>query len=361
MASASTVKPQGSTTPFSDRWRNKDDFVRGKPVKERPEMVQDMHEDAYWQTHNARYRKNFMPIIARTDWSWQTDTMYYPLNGKLRAIFCAIEMTRKLGFCRVYKSSINATECVRFLDELKETYEVKFVGADPGVEYKNGKVESWADDNDVELYFYETKDSRSKGIVERFNLTVRRLLNWYTYSRNANWLAALPDVIESEYNTKRHSAIKMAPNAVTDADVPRLLGEKQSKGQAYTQELSTYAPGDRVRILSKVDPKNTEAYRKLGATWSADVYVVEKVDGYKVKLEGIRKRFALSELQRVKEVVGEAVPTMMSEAARKRKLRRERRLAVIGAQVDDEAAAAPRPVRRRRKKRFEGYVTDDSS
>ena len=106
-------------------------------------------------------------------------------------------MTRRLGFVRVYNgTSPTAGQCKEFLEQLKAKYEVRFIGADKGSEYENSTVKSWASENDVNLTFYEKGALRSKGLVERFNATVRRILNWWTFNHSKSWVTTLPKLID---------------------------------------------------------------------------------------------------------------------------------------------------------------------
>jgi transposase InsO family protein len=329
---------------FYEQWQGKKRYMDGKPADLRLKAATYVNQQTYWQLYNARHVQLWMPIIARQDWSWQSDSMFYPSNGKMRAIFCAIEMTRKLGFVRVYRgASPDATQCADFLRELRDKYPINFLGTDPGSEYKNSSVKSWAAEHDIELYFYETKDLRPKAIVERFNKTVRMILLWWTYNKSKSWVTALPKLIDDEYNKRVHSSTKLAPDSVSDIDSQRLRAEKLKKAAPYFDKLHDLHPGDRVRIYYKVDPSipaNQLMFRKLDTTWSTKVYTISKLEGYRVILEGLSKRFSVSDLQRISGAENEAVPKGISEVARKRKGHRAAELREIDAVIPSRELAA---------------------
>lgn len=333
----SLVKPG-----YFGRWQSKRDYLQRQSLDKRADLEESIRKQAYWQQFNVPHKRVFMPIIA-DDWSWQTDSMFYPLHGKLRAVFCAIEMTRRIGFVRVYKgASPTATQCREFLKELQEEYEVRFIGADLGSEYDNKTVKEWAKLNDIELRFYEKGALRNKALVERFNATVRRLLNWWTYNHSSSWVTALPKLIDQMYNRRVHSTIKMAPLDVSDADALRIREAAYNKGRAYRDLLNGFTNGSQVRLFWKVDPDIPEAqkaFRKLGPVWSKKLYTVLAVDGYKVKLEGLPKKYSVSDLQLVTGAEGEQVPGV-PEVRRLKKAKRAAELAEIDATVPARELAA---------------------
>ena len=337
---------------YYNKWQGKRAFVKGQPREE--EAKQFVNKQAYWQQFNAPHRRVFMPIIA-PDWSWQSDSMFFALHGKLRAIFCAVEMTRRLGFVRVYSgASPTAGQCKEFLEELKAKYEVRFIGADKGSEYENSTVKSWASSNGVELRYYEKGALRSKGLVERFNATVRRILNWWTFNHSKSWVTTLPKLIDEDYNGREHSSIGMAPSAVTDSDAARIREEAYARGSEYRKKLDAFVPGARVRLYWKVDPEipdSQKAFRKLGSRWSKTVYEVEAVKGYKVKVQGLAKTFSVSDLQLVSEPEGSEVAGGISEVARLKKGKREAELAEIDAVIPGRELAAIIPEGRQLKEK----------
>ncbi len=89
--------------------------------------------------------------------------------------------------------------------------------------------------------------------------------------------------------------------------------------------LNSFKPGDKVRVAETSNPKLSAKqlareghFRKLGAVWTKDIYEVEALEGYKVKLKGFRKRFSPRELQLV-EVVPEVPGEDLAEVERARK------------------------------------------
>ena len=339
---------------FYDAWNSKGRYTGSKPVVDRPSAASFVDKQEYYQVFNYPHRKVYMPIVAHSDWSWQSDTMFYPLNYKLRAVFCCIEMTRRIAFVRVYKGeSPNAAECLAFLKELREAYPVRFLGTDAGVEYTNNLVKNWCKAQDIPLMFYKVGDLTSKGLVESFNKTMRRMLNWYTFNQGTSWIGAVDDIVNA-YNRTRHSGIKKAPLEMTENDVLEYREDAREKGQKYIDLLKSFSAGQKVRIYFRADPKldlGSQLFNKLGPRWSKAVYVVNGISGFRVELEGLSKLFSPADLQIVSSVEAPGL-VKLSEKARKSRGKKAAELGEIDAAVpsrelSDLLAAAPRSLRAR--------------
>ena len=339
---------------FYDAWNSKGRYTGAKPVRDRPAAASFVDKQEYYQVFNYPHRKMYMPIVAHSDWSWQSDTMFYPLNYKLRAVFCCIEMTRRIAFVRVYKGeSPNAAECLVFLKELQEAYPVRFLGTDAGVEYTNKLVKNWCKAQKIPLMSYEVGDLTSKGLVESFNKTMRRMLNWYTFNKGTSWIGAVDRIVDA-YNHTRHSGIKKAPLEMTDNDVLEYREDAREKGQKYLDLLESFSAGQKVRIYFRADPKfdaASQLFSKLGPRWSKTLYVVKGISGFRVELEGISKMFSPADLQIVSNVEAPGL-VKLSEKARKSRSKKAAELGEIDAAVpsrelSDLLAVAPRSLRAR--------------
>ena len=319
---------------------------------DRPSAASFVDKQEYYQVFDYPHRKVYMPIAAHSDWSWQSDTMFYPLNYKLRAVFCCIEMTRRVAFVRVYKGeSPNAAECLAFLKELREAYPIRFLGTDAGVEYTNNLVKNWCKAQDIPLMFYKVGDLTSKGLVESFNKTMRRMLNWYTFNKGASWIGAVDRIVDA-YNHTRHSGIKKAPLEMTDDDVLEYREDAREKGQKYLDLLESFQGGQKVRIYFRADPKldrGSQLFNKLGPRWSKTIYVVKGIAGFRVELEGVSKLFSPADLQLVSNVEAPGL-VKLSKQARKSRGKKAAELGEIDAAVpsrelSDLLAVAPRSLR----------------
>jgi hypothetical protein len=76
-----------------------------------------------WQRLYAPRQHIMMPTIEWRDHAFQADTMFVERRGRLVAVFCAIEVTSRIGFVRQYtRRKPTGTETVELLDELRSAY-----------------------------------------------------------------------------------------------------------------------------------------------------------------------------------------------------------------------------------------------
>lgn len=281
---------------------------------------------------NAKRGTENMPIVEFRDWVWSSDTMFYDLRGKSRAIFCAIEMTTRIGYVRLYKHlNQTAEECKGFLQELYDKYPMTALNSDPGIEYDNKTVKSWCKSNGVKQYFYDVGEKTEKAVIERFNRSIRDLLNAYVLKLSWDWSKALPE-IESFYNNRFHRSIGKAPIMVSYQDMEKIRTKASSRSKEYLKKLNSFTPGLHVRVWIGADPKKsivelaTQNFaKKSGVNWTTDVYTVEGTEGYKVTLNETDRRFSPRDLlvipaSEIEEV--EAIDDVAVEEKKKRKTRR---------------------------------------
>ena len=128
-------------------------------------------------------------------------------------------------------------------------------------------------------------------------------------------------------------------------------------GSAYLDYLHKFVPGTRVRILAKEDPDLSvkemavlKSYGKTGPKWTSKIFIVEGVDGYRVALEGYKRRFSPAFLQIIGEVVVKPIEKPVSELVRRKEGAVSRARKVIDA---DENVVEGK--RLRKAKRMDEY------
>lgn len=289
--------------------------------------------DAFDKKNNIRFYaprgREMMPIIEKRDNVFAMDTMFYNLRGHKRAIFCSIEVTSRFAFARLYKH-INPTgeETVEILEELKKTHKVEHLCCDPGIEYNNGDVVNWCNENNVSLYFYGVGEKTEKSIIERFNRTLRELLNMYVSHAGWNWADELENIVDF-YNHRKHRGIGKAPIDITQEDRMNIRYKAEEKSKKYIDKMNSFEPGSRVIVWVGADPaKSTldlakETFnKKTGKRWTDKVYTVEGVSGYKIKLVGYDRRVSPRDLYKVPDSFNDYVKADDPEESDALKLRR---------------------------------------
>jgi hypothetical protein len=147
-----------------------------------------------------------------------------------------------------------------------------------------------------------SKHSNRLGIIDRLVRILRKLMNKYMLLQNdTQWSKWLPKII-SEYNKTRtpHSSLNNRTPDEVSADVNGIEKRFRQDVKYNQAEDAMEAPvsvGDTVRILEK-----KATFAKEGPTFSKELYVVVKKDGFKwrvyLKTGGalLRRKFADNDL-----------------------------------------------------------------
>jgi hypothetical protein len=145
-----------------------------------------------------------------------------------------------------------------------------------------------------------SKHSNRLGIIDRLVRTLRKLMNKYMLLQNdAHWSKLLPKII-SVYNKTPHASLNNRTPDEVSADVngmEKRFRQDVKYNQAEDAQETPVSVGDTVRILEK---KTT--FAKEGPTFSKELYVVVKKDGFKWRVHPksggalLRRKFAGNDL-----------------------------------------------------------------
>jgi hypothetical protein len=145
-----------------------------------------------------------------------------------------------------------------------------------------------------------SKHSNRLGIIDRLVRTLRKLMNKYMLLQNdTQWSKWLPKII-SIYNKTPHSSLNNRTPDEVSADVngmEKRFHQDVKYNQAQDAMDTPVSVGDTVRILEK---KTT--FAKEGPTFSKELYVVVKKDGFKWRVHPktggplLRRKFADNDL-----------------------------------------------------------------
>jgi hypothetical protein len=131
--------------------------------------------------------------------------------------------------------------------------------------------------NTFRVYYVDVNDKKMMGVVERFNRTIRGLINKYlTTYKTTKYIDVLNKIVHT-YNTTYHSTIKSSP---IDADVGVIQGVLQDKELKAMKEEQVFDIGDSVRFI-----KNRVMFEKGSLPkWSKEVHktIDKKVHSYKL-------------------------------------------------------------------------------
>lgn len=163
------------------------------------------------------------------------------------------------------------------------------ITTDNGSEFLNFKVKELFDKHKIEHSTNEPGDHSTMGLIERFNRTLRNLIN-RNFERIGKlvWVNDLNELVEN-YNTSYHRTIKTTPKKVWK-------GEKESKQKIHREQM-TFLAGDTVRKIIK-----RKIFEKgVGQNWSKSTYEVVERDGFKYRIKNkhgdvLKSKFRENEL-----------------------------------------------------------------
>ena len=251
---------------------------------------------------HAQPRRKWLPITTEHG-VYQIDLMfldqYAHQNRGYNGILTIVEVPNRYAYAFPVKDKGNDTYRAfeLFLKEAKaDGHDVVRCEFDGGSEFTNRKMKQLLKDHNIEQTIVAPGDSRKKGIVERFNGTLRGWIErWLTGKQTNNWVDVMPQILE-HYNERKHRTTGMAPKDMTVKDEDRVRDRLNLKATVAVAGVNSIAPGDRVRILM-----HKKAFGKGKLRWSDNVHTIEgRVDGTNsFTLVGQDGEYKYSDLQRV--------------------------------------------------------------
>ena len=222
-------------------------------------------------------------------------------NGGIKYLLTVICCFSRYGFVRALKNKKTSTTIEALQSVLQCTKnKTKYISCDEGGEFISNKMKAFLQTKGITLYNSRNKTIKAS-IVERWNRTLQSRLYRYMYANETSkYIPVLQDIVDS-YNATPHSAIKMAPKDVTNAN------SEQVWNTLYPYEERKKAKfniGDLVRV-----PKKSTLFRKgYHQMWENTIYTIADILNttpytYKLLNENgntIRKRYYERELNRVR-------------------------------------------------------------
>lgn len=231
----------------------------------------------------------------------------YPtqMNRGFRYVMCVIDVFTRKAFVRPLKTK-NDTDVLENFEKIikqiqkeakksgKNEYDNIVIDSDNESSFKSRNFRKFCKENNIIQVFVKPSDTRGKGVVERFNLTLRRMMLVYTtYKESKNWIDILDSLVDL-YNNKEHSTIQMTPNEATEEKNKEAIREiLTQRTEQAERKVGDIPLGTKVRILNNktlVDKKTTQ-------NWSPETYVVESREGNNYEVDGKRTTYKKDELQ----------------------------------------------------------------
>ena len=263
-----------------------------------------MQNSTAYQVHNQA-KPHYLHITPEHG-TYQCDLMfldkYKKYNSNYIGILNIIEIGTRYVFSYPFKTKSESEMKNLIIDFLHDALELKKrvvrFESDGGPEFINKSVQGIFQKLGVEYTLINPHDSRKKGIVERFNQTLRNYIERYlTEEDKPRWVDVLPDLVYN-YNHTYHRTMKMEPASI-DKKKEEIIRQKirgDSENRKAINAFRKLEVGNMVRVLLR-----RGSFDKGRRVWSKEVYnIVEKVpDSYQFKLSN-GKEYKYDEIQVIK-------------------------------------------------------------
>ena len=243
---------------------------------------------------------NITPKIHGKVGHYQADltflTRYKAQNSNYHILLNVINVNTKYAYTVALKDKtqdavLHALERIRQISII-DGRPLKVLQTDNGKEFTNNKIMKWMNQHQIKSQYCEKEDKKCLGVGERFNRTIKLMIEKYLTSKNSNrWIDNLEDFVEN-YNSSYHSSIKKIPERLEIFDEVDLIRESI----AHNNRLDSVSikRGDFVRLLNK-----REAFEKEGQRFTCKIYLVEEVGLNSVRVQDKGKKFNMTEVLKV--------------------------------------------------------------
>lgn len=327
-----------------------------------------------FQLHKKKPRVQiYYPITAGGIGSYQADLTFYfqyaKSNRNFLGILVWINIHTRMAYAEPIKgkksgddvegdddSIIAATK--KILSRIGSR--VVNLTTDSGSEFTNKKFHDLMAKLHINIYHAEKDNKNKMGKVERFNRTLRGMIEkWITASNSVVWTSVLQDLI-ANYNSTYHHSIKSTPEKANSEKIHL----NDLKTLVSASRLATHFQiGDHVRLL-----KRKKVFAKTGETYGKEIYEVLEVNPLSYTIQQIgasnpfRRTVQWYELQLVDDVENQPSNENpeLTEDNRKKAVkiaRQDRRLRTAGVSRNDNtepvtATLKARVAKKTRKAQF---------
>jgi len=235
-------------------------------------------------------KSKFIPIVASPG-SYQADITFYnqykTFNSGYEALVTIININTKKAYVYPIKNKSATTILEVMTKFLDEAGDVKVIETDEGTEFTNNKIKDLLKSKGILHKVYNKEKSKNAvSIVERFNRTIRSLIDQYLTSyKTKKYIDKLPSLL-SNYNNSVNASTDQKPNEINFDGEKKLYEENKNRYDEVIKHIELEDPvfiDDKVRLL-----KNRGPFKKgMKTRYSKNVYKVTEVLGhnYTIKSE----------------------------------------------------------------------------
>ena len=165
-------------------------------------------------------------------------------NGGIKYLLTVIDVFSKYGWIVPLKSK-TGVEVARALNKIFKKRKPEKLWVDKGKEFYNKNVRVWG----VELY--STENEEKSCVIERWNRTMKEKMFKYFSANSTRKYNNVIDEMVDDYNSTRHSSIKMTPVAASEKKNERAVWMNLYGNESAQNINFKFKVGEKVRITKK--------------------------------------------------------------------------------------------------------------
>jgi len=252
------------------------------------------------QIFKQRKVKHFYPLVATGVFQRiQIDLADYVqenqvVNKKYKWLFCAIDVFTRYAFVypqrdKTEKSCLESLH--KLIEDVKEKgYEINQIDSDKESAFLSRQFRKVCDTNGIKQNIIEPiAGKHSMGVVERFNKTIRTLINQYkAIKKTGEWVSAVPDLV-ANYNESEHRTLGRSPEEAvkTGQGIIKYMIQQTMKADELSYNKEDIEIGDTVRLKIKrnlfdkgSDAQWTKTLHKVIKIEKRNIFVEDRVHPY---------------------------------------------------------------------------------
>ena len=129
-------------------------------------------------------------------------TRYKKQNSNFHILLVVINVNTKYSYVEALKDKTQKSvyEALEYIQKqaLKDGRPINVLQTDNGKEFQNSSIRSWAERYNIEQVFCDKDDKKCLGVAERFNRTIKLMIEKYLTKMDSNrWIDHLQDFVET--------------------------------------------------------------------------------------------------------------------------------------------------------------------
>lgn len=274
---------------FKDVIKEQNINIRPKDLKdwyEAQEVVQVTKPPPLTKESDSKQKFHYKII---TDYPFQRfylDTMYIKKYGI--AILCGLDQFSRYAFCKLFSNTykdtgISSSKVLEAFKIFQKSIEKQFnyfimeVYTDEGPEFK-GSFQNYLSKEEIPHIVSNPLNPHKNANIERFNGTLRLLIEKYKITFGGNITQNVLDIIVEAYNENEHSSLKNPPIEIVsnlEKAKEQYLENQIDKEINYELPEEKILPND---TFVRYYIRHQESFKKKGKNWSKIIFQIEGYD-----------------------------------------------------------------------------------